>query len=238
MIPLHEIPFLKGIFLIAIALILIIAQWLINGYLIRFIGNERRQTSLRMYVPLIINLIWIVFAIYSIYQLALINPVVSLFIVLLILVLTWNFVKDFVQGTLFKLQKGNLVGQRIKVEDFAGEVISMRNTKVELQLESGEIIQYPYSKLTTQVIGISTGVKYFKYFSVTLAVPYTRDIEKVKRQLGVHLLNIPWIVSTRAIKTEILPGISDETTVRINAYTLDEKFIPKIQKALDQIEFE
>ena len=118
---------------------------------------------------------------------------------------------------------------------YSGEVIKMRNTKIDLQLENGEIVQYPYSKLSKQVIGISTTVKHFKYCSLNISAPYTKEIETLKKQIVIHLLNIPWIVSSMSIKTEFIVQDSETINIKIGAYTLDEKFIPKIQQALNRI---
>lgn len=234
----NGIPLLRFATLVAIAIAIVIAHWLISRYVIRFVRNEHRQRSLGLYVPLITNIIWILYFLYTFYVLALINPVISIFVFGLILALTWNYVKDFVHGTLFKLQKGNLAGQRIKADGFSGEVIRMRNTKIDLQLENGEIIQYPYSKLSNQAIGISTSVKHQKYFTIQHTVRYKGDPESLKMEVNSSLLNIPWIVSTMNIKTEILERDSEKTVIRINGYTLDEKFILKIQRALELMEFE
>lgn len=237
MLQFNEIPYSKLAALLAIALIIVIAQRLFKRYVIRFIKNERKQSSMSLYAPLVINIIWIIFFLFSIYELALINPIISISFSALILFIAWNNVKDFVQGTIFKLQQGNIIGQRIKVDAYSGVVIKMRNTTIDLQLENGETVQYPYSKLSKQVIGISTTVKYFKYCSLNISAPYTEEIETLKSQIVTHLYNIPWIVSSMSIKTEFIVRDSETIDIKIGAYTLDEKFIPKIQQALNKINF-
>nr|MDA3853029.1 mechanosensitive ion channel [Bacteroidales bacterium] len=150
----------------------------------------------------------------------------------LILILTWNYVKDFVQGTIFKIQKGNIVDQSIKIETFSGVIVTMGNTKIDIQLDNGEILQYPYSKLSTQIIRTATNVKYFKNCIFNISVPLPVEIDKLKQQILVHLLDSPWVVSTMRIKIEIVGQESEMINIKINAYTLDEKFIPKIQNSL------
>ncbi len=237
MTQLNEFPVSKLMTLLLAALIIYVAHRLFDRYIVKFIKNERRQSSMSLHVPLVANVIWIIFFLYAIYELTLINPLISVLITGLIILVTWNNVKDFVQGTVFKLQQGNLVGQRIKVGEFSGEVIRMRNTKIDLQLENGEVIQYPYSKLSKQVIGISTSVKHFKYCTLNITVPYTTELEALKEHVVIQLLNIPWIVSSMSIKTEIVVQDSDTIDIKIGAYTLDKKFVPKIQNALNLIEF-
>lgn len=224
--------------LLLVALLISVAHRLINKYLIGWIKNKRKQSLAGLYIPLGINIVWVLFVLYAIYQLALINPIISIFLSAIIIVVAWNNIKDFVQGILFKLQEGNIIGQRIKIEGFSGEIVKMRNTKIDLQAESGEIVQYPYSKLTNQVIGISTSVKNFKYCTFNVPIPYVKEIEKARKQLFIHLLNTPWIVSNLTIKTEVIDQGPENKSIKINAYTLDERFIPKIQQVLDSIKFE
>lgn len=237
MIEFNEISLNKLIALLIIAILIFIAHKLISRFGIKLIKNEHQQGLMRLYVPLLTNIVWIVFFLYLIYELALINLIISIFISGLILLFTWNNIKDFIQGTIFKLQKGNIIGQQIKVGSYSGEVIKMGHTQIDILLENGEIIQYPHSKLTNQVIGISANIKHFKHCSLNFSVPLTKEIEKLKKQITVHLLNIPWIVSTMNIKIEIVGQDSDKINLKIIAYTLDKRFIPKIQHAFDLFVF-
>jgi len=228
-----EITFNTLASLFLMGLMISIAHLLINRYIIRWIKNKRNQSMAGIYIPIGINIVWIAFFLYSIYELALINLIISIFISGILLIATWSNIKDFIQGIVFRLQEGNITGQRIKIENFSGEVIKLRNTKIDLQIENGEIVQYPYSKLSNQVIGISTSVKHYKYCTFSVSVPLAEGIEETKNKITTQLLNIPWIVSTMKIETEIINQDSEKIQVKIKAYTLDEKFIPKIQRALN-----
>lgn len=228
-----EITFSTLASLFVIGLMISLTHLFLNKYIIRWIKNKRKQSMAGIYIPIGIDIIWIVFFLYSIYELASINLIISMFISGLVLLASWSNIKDFIQGIIFRLQEGNITGQRIKIGDFSGEVITLRNTKIDLQVENGEIVQYPYSKLSNQIIGISTSVKHFKYCTFSVSVPLADGIEETKNQIVTQILNIPWIVSTMKIETEIIDLDSEKVHVKIKAYTLDEKFIPKIQRALN-----
>lgn len=228
-----EITFNTLASLLLFGLIILITHLIINRYILRWIKNKRNQSKAGIYIPIGINIVWIAFFLYTIYELALINLIISIFISGLILIATWSNIKDFIQGIVFRLQEGNITGQRIKIDDFSGKVIKMRNTRIDIQVENGEIVQYPYSKLANQVIGISNSVKHYKYCTFSVSVPLAEGIEDTNNQIVTKLYNIPWIVSTMKIETEIIDHDSEKIHVKIKAYTLDEKFIPKIQKALN-----
>jgi len=238
MLQFNPISINKLAVLFLFALLIFIANKLINLLIRKWAKKEAQQSLLSVYLPITINFIWIFFFLYSIYELALINPVLSIFITSIVLFTTWNYINDFVQGTLFKVRKGNLVGQLIKLNDYSGEVVKMKNTRLHLQLENGQIVEYPYSKLSNAIIAISTNVENYKNSSLSISVPFTNEIEETKIQLRIQLFNIPWIATNKNIKIETVHKDSGKIDFKINFYTLDEKFVPKIQQALNMLKFD
>jgi len=238
MLHFNQISISKFAGLIILAVLIFVVHRSINLLINKWVKKEAQESLLSVYVPITINFVWIFFILYCIYLLAIINPLVSVFISSLVLLATWNYVKDFVQGTIFKVQKGNLVGQLINVNDFSGKVVKMKNTRIYLQIENGEIIEYPYSKLSDTIIAISSNVEDYKKCTLNISVPITKEIEEIKRQLRLQLFNIPWIVSNQEIKIDIISQDLETINFKISTYTLDEKFIPKIQQIVDFIKFD
>lgn len=168
----------------------------------------------------------------------LINPLISIFISGLVLFSTWSFVYDFVHGTFFKFQRGNLLGKTIKMKDLEGKVVKLGSSRINLQLENSEIIEYPYSKLSSEVILIRSQRENYINSTINISVPFKNEIEDLKQQLRIQLFNIPWIVSNKDIIIKIVNQDSIKIDFKINVYTLDEEFTPKIRHALESIKFE
>lgn len=238
MLQFNEISFNKFVSLIILAVFIFVAHRSVNLLISKWVKKQAQENLLSVYVPIAVNLIWVIFFLYTIYLLAIINPVVTVFISSILLLATWNYAKDFVQGTIFKIQKGNLVGQIITVNDYSGKVVKMKNTRIHLQQDNGEIVEYPYSKLSDTILAISSNVEDYKNCTITTSIPLTKDIEGIKRQLRVQLFTIPWIVSNREIKIDIVHQDSETIRLKVSAYTLDEKFIPKIQRIVDLIKYD
>jgi len=232
MVQFNEISFDRFLLLLGFSVLLFILHKFINRYVIRWAKDERKQKFIKEYLPLAINVLWILLIVYFIYKLTLANPIVSIAITGLVLLLTWHTINDFVQGTIFKIQKGNIVDQSIKIGELSGIIVKMGITKMDIQLDNGETLHYPYSKLYTQVVRTTTNVKHFKNCIFTISVPFTADVEMLKKQILVSLLNSPWVVSSMPIKMEVVNQDAEKRNIKINAYTLDDKFIPKIQHAL------
>jgi len=235
MVQFNEISFDRFLLLLGFSVLLFILHKFINRYVIRWAKDERKQKYIKEYVPLAINILWILLIVYFIYKLTLANPIVSIAITGLVLLLTWHNVNDFVQGTIFKLQKGNIVDQRIKIGAFSGVIVKMGSTKMDIQLDNGETLQYPYSKLSAQVVRTTTNVKHFKNCIFTVAVPFTSETEQLKNRAFVNLLNSPWVVSSMPIKIEMIEQDTAQLILKVNAYTLDDKFSPKIKQAVAAI---
>jgi small-conductance mechanosensitive channel len=238
MLQLNEIAANELVELVFLGALIFLSQKLVGLLVGKWIKKEQQQALFSLYIPITFNLIWTIYALFSIYQLILINPVFALFVSVLAVVVTFNYVKDFVQGTLFRIQKGNLVGQRIKIDDFSGEVIKMNTTHLDVQLDNGEIAQYPYGRITHQVMAISTDSKEYIYCTFNVRVPFTNEVDNAKKMLHAQILSIPWIISTMQLKTELIHQDPEQLEFKINAYTLDEKFISKIQQALDLMGFQ
>lgn len=220
-----------------LALIIFTAQRIINVLIKRWLKKETQESLLSVYVPITVNFIWIFFFLFAVYKVALTNPIMSIFISALILISTWSFVKDFVQGTLFKFQKGNLVGQLLKTDSISGKVVKMKDTRIHIQLESGDIVEYPYSKLTKAITIMSSNEEDFKNSTLNLTVSNQLKKEEVKTQLRLLLYNTPWVASNRSIKIDVADHDAERISFKINVYTIDENFIPKIQQVLDSAKF-
>ena len=211
--------------------------WIVLKHIIPRIKNEQLQDNLQFYMPLIRNIIWVFYCIDVIYELTMVNQYVTLGLFGVGLALSWQFVRDFIQGIIFGLQKGNIIGQRIKVEDYSGIVVELSSTKLHLETDNGEIIQFPYNKVTSEVIAKPTVAKYLKSCSFTVTLSSKVDIDKAKQKLLRHLLNMPWVISSMQVKVEILEQESEKTDIKVVVYTSDEKYIPRIKQEIADLIF-
>ena len=191
-----------------IILLLIQAFWIaaffgvIQHVIVKAIRNERWHDFIAFYNPLVRNIVWILFAISVIYNLANANPVVSLAVVGVVLALGWHAIRDFVQGTIFRFQKGDIKGQFLKVKDYSGIVNKMQDTKIELVTNNEEIIQIPYSRIISAVTTKPTATKHLKVGNILVDLPENTNVEAVKSKIKHQLLNMPWVVSNKGIKIE------------------------------------
>ncbi len=230
------------VILIWAALILFLVFWFFQKYVIRWIKNDRIHDALEFYIPVMRNTVWVLFIIDLLYEVILLNyqsswvkGIMACGMFGIIIAFVWGIIRDFIQGIIFKFQKGNIIGQRIKLDDFSGEIVQMKNTKLDIQLENGEIIQYPYSKLTSKVVTKPTIARHLKSCSFSISVPYGTHLEKTKEQITRYMLNIPWVISGMKMKIEVIDQNLEEINLKIIVYTIDEKYISKIKQEVDSL---
>jgi len=211
--------------------------WLVIRYVIPRIRKERLQDKLHFYVPLVRNAVWVLFFIDLIYELALVNPYVTLGLFGVGLALSWQLVRDYIQGIIFGFQKGNIIGQRIKIEEYSGIISELKATKLNLEIENGEIIQFPYGKVTSQIISKPTFAKHLKSCGFTVSLSSKVDVGKAQQKLMRRLLNMPWVISSMKIKIEVLEQNQQQIDLKVVVYTSDEKYIPKIKQEVSELIF-
>jgi hypothetical protein len=216
--------------------LLIQALWIaaffgvIQQVVVKAIRHERWHEFIAFYNPLVRNIAWILFAINIVYRLANVNPIVSLAVVGVVLALGWQSIRDFVQGTIFRLQKGNIKGQLLKVKSFKGVVNKMQNTKIELVTNNEEIIQIPYSRIITAITTKPTASKHLKVGHIFVDLPKDGDIEAIKSSTKERLLNMPWVVSSQGVKIEKKAG---SQRLKVAFSTLDEACIERVKKTIN-----
>lgn len=207
-------------------------------YVTPWIRNERFQRHLSFYLPLVRNVVWVLFCIDLVYEISLINIFVSLGLFGVIIALLWQLVRDFVQGIIFGFQKGDIVGQRLKINDYSGVVSSQTTTKLHLELENGEIVQFPYSKMTSQLVSKPTLARHLKSCSFSVILSEKVNIEAAKDKLRSHLLSMPWVISTMKIKVEVVDEGNTNIELKVVVYTSSEKYISRIKQEIAELLFD
>ena len=205
----------------------------IQHILLKAIRNERLHDFVKFYNPLLRNVVWILFSINVIYHLAKVNPVVSLAVLGVLLALGWQFIRDFMHGTIFRFQKGDITGQLLKVKKFSGLVNKMHSTKIELSTKDGEIIQIPYSRIISEVTTKPRATKHLKTGNLIINLPEGSNIEAAKNKIKEQLLNLPWVVSNKGIKIEKLEQKGGKIQLKVAFSALNVEYVERVREVLN-----
>lgn len=219
-------------FEVAFKLALIIGVYLLVWrFVLPFIKNQRWHDRIKFYVPVFRNVVLVLLAVEMIIVLGQTSPLLVVAVLAVVIVTLWGYVSNALLGIFFKLQRGNLKGQGIKFDDHSGKVIDMKNIKVEIETEKGEILQVPYSKIVNNVEIRPSAAKYLKSCIVVVQVK-----EKGFKTLEKEVMNVvgrmPYVVDSVLPKVEVIDQQKDSYSCKIVVYTNDDKFIPIIKARL------
>jgi hypothetical protein len=199
--------------------------------LIPFIKNDLWHERLKFYLPAIRNLALFLLILEVVINLGVISPFLTLGIATGLLFVSWGYSKELFQGTVFKFQRGNIAGQRLKVKEFSGKIISLNNTKLELETEKGEILQIPYSQIVGDVEVKPTSAKYLRACVLIFKISQ-QNYAGFEQDIRKAISKIPFVVDSVKPKFEIINQSSQEVECKLVVYTNDEKFIPQIKSKL------
>ena len=224
-----NIPISLLIVLLIQAVWIIAVFGLIQHIVLRLIRKEWLHDKVAFYNPLFRNIAWVLFTINTVYRLAEVNPVVSLVVVGIVLALGWQSIRDFIQGTVFRFQKGNIKGQRLKVKSYDGIVSKMENTKIELMTDNEEIIQIPYSKIISAVTSKPTATKHLIKGQIYVDLAEDSTVEAAASMLKTQLMNMPWVITSKGVKVEKVAG---KNQLKIAFSTLNEGFVERVRSEI------
>lgn len=200
-------------------------------FVLPFVKNQRWHDRIWFYLPVFRNAFLVLLVLEIIVVLGQESPWLIIGVLAAIMVALWGYVTNVLLGTFFKFQGGNLKGQGIKVGEHAGKVIDMKNTKIELETEKGEIIQVPYSKIVNNVEIRPSAAKHLRSCTVMVKVE-----EKAFKTLQTEVLNVvgslPYVVDSVLPKIEVIDQSRDMYACKVVVYTNDDKFIPLIKSRL------
>lgn len=204
---------------------------LVMRFVLPFVKNERWHDRIQFYAPLVRNLAIVALAIEVVLHLGWSHPWITLGILAAVILLFWAYLSNVLLGTVFKIQRGNLKGQGIKLGEFSGKIVEMKNAKMEVETEKGEVLQIPYAKIVNEVEIKPSAAKYLRACSVVMEVNEKsfKTLQKdVSRQVGL----MPYVVDTVLPKIEIIDQTVDQYRCKIVVYTNDDRFVPVIKSRL------
>ncbi len=219
----RPIPISLIILLSAILVGIIIFMWLFGRFAIFIVKEDNLKKQLKFYIPVIQNIISIAYIVYATYRLFPYQAFFVSLIIILMLLINWKMVQNFIQGTIYRLVSGNIIGANVQIGNHSGKIISMRNLSLSIQDSSGKIIQVPYIKLNDTIILKSNEEKSTEVQNLTIKLQNSNIPDDVLTGKTMEkLISFPWIIAHQTIETSIVKKDSENTYIKIS-YTLEEE---------------
>jgi hypothetical protein len=200
--------------------------WFILEYLLRLVKNDGLYYQLSFYIPQIRNIVWVFYISYLFLILIDYQLIFGSIVLICFLIIKWKYLKSFFYGMFFKIQKGNVVGQYIKLKDKSGMIHDLKNSRMDLELSNGDILQYPYHLLINEPISLPVLGKLNK-ISILIDVETedkTAYLLNVKKQI---LLN-PYVVSPNKVRLDFIEDKKGKEKLKVVVYTCEEIYVSRI----------
>jgi len=209
--------------------------WIIIEYLLRLVKNDELYYQLSFYIPQIRNIVWVFYISYLFLLLIEFHLIFGLIVFCSFIIIQWNYLKSFFYGIFFKFQKGNVVGQYIKLKGKSGMIHGLKNASMDLELSNGDILQYPYHLLINEPISMPVLGKLNK---VSILIDVNTEnkgefLQYVKKQI---LLN-PYVVSPNKVRLDFIEDKKGVEKLKVIVYTCQEVYVSRITDYIRSINF-
>ena len=147
-----------------------------------------------------------------------------------LMLIFWKSIINLIYGIVYKIQNGNVYGSQITINEFSGLIVSLKNTKMEVESEAGKIFQFPYVSLFTQKVSIPTIGK-----SMLINLKYElknhlseQDVFNLKKQI----LCSPYVINPSALSVEVY-NLELKKMLSIKLLVLNSKYIDSLKSHVD-----
>lgn len=199
--------------------------WLVRKFIYPLIKIRRIRRLTEKWLFRAQLIAWATFTVFSLYRLLLASPMITVFLVALVVLLGWPFWRDFIPGILFRLDSQVTIKDMIRIDgqESSVEAVGLRN--LISSNAAGETIITPYHQLNNAVVVRARAEgKLIKHsFSIRVA-----DLEESEagKTLGIFLSECPWSAPKQ---TPVVKSLGNGE-FQVTAFAAD-KFAAEKQKA-------
>lgn len=206
--------------------------WISREYLVKFLRDQKWKKKLTFYIPIARNIFWVFYAFYIFSFLVNVNTVLAIVTLGFLMAIFWKSIINLIYGIIYKIQKGNVYGSQITINEFTGLIISLKNTKMEIESEDGKVFQFPYISLFNQKVSIPTiGKSKFVAIKYNLKKQLSdEDIFNIKKQI----LCCPYVINPSGLSVEII-NKEQKKILSIKLLVLNTLYVQSLNNHLDKI---
>jgi hypothetical protein len=201
-------------------------------YLVRFLKDQKWRKKTTFYIPIARNIFWFFYAFYIFSFLVNVNTVLALVTIVFLIAIFWKSIVNLIYGIIYKIQKGNVYGSQITINEFTGLIISLKNTKMEIESEDGKIFQFPYITLFNQKVSIPSIGK-----SKVISIKYDvkdqlsdSEIFNIKKQI----LCCPYVINPSSLSVEMFNN-NQKKILLIKLLVLNTIYVESLKAHVDVI---
>lgn len=193
---------------------------------------QQKATSM---IPISKSIIWIIFTIYSTVLILQANPITGGLIFLVLIIVSWSFIRNFVSGLVIKISGDFKLGQKVNFNNTNGTIKKLNLLSVEIEMSNGEIMLVPYFTFSQSIV-IKTSPSE-KILSHTFEIELDKNDTTFNLQEFVYqkVITIPWTVPNIKPKIELTKETETKVSFKILVYAIDKKHFSLIEDYVAEV---
>ncbi len=219
-----------------IAIILFVILRLVSSYFPVLIGKRKIKKFFLQVFPVVQMFFWMAYAFWAFDQLfhrMEVYPILTgSLIVLMVSLIGWYFLRDFVSGIILKAENALETGQQIQTAEFSGTLKKLGYRTLEIANSEGECVKIPYRLLTGQKIVKLSETGNWTEQIIMLKISSDFPPEKIQSMLKIRILEMPWIVTDSKIKIVITRDEAGSYIAKIQLSLLSPEYAMKTEDNL------
>jgi small-conductance mechanosensitive channel len=149
-------------------------------------------------------------------------------VIILVAIVAWYFLRDFVAGVVLKTEVPFEINQQIKTTTHTGTLRKAGCRSIELMADKGECIKIPYSQLSSNSFTVVDSNASQQGHEVILKVKSDLPFDDLSSSIKQSLLLLPWVSVNREPCIKELEHSDDSSVVAVFYHTIGNKSSPKV----------
>ena len=218
-----------------IFLVLYFVLKVIKRIVIPLLKREHSRKKMAQIFPIIEGIIWGIFSVFAVIIVIQHNPILGTILIGLIIAFSWTFIRNYVSGLIIQLGGTLQVGQHIKLDDFEGTIVGLNRLSVELELNNGEKVNFPYYKFGTSTFIKTTPSEKIVSDVMELATSKALPVMDIKEEIYQNLIIIPWNLPIIKPKVDLLREEKEQYVFKVVLHSIDKKYFLLMRNRLNTL---
>lgn len=157
---------------------------------------------------------------------------VVLFLVIVVLLFSWFWAKDWIAGVIFRTLHNFQKGEYIQLSHYEGHVQSMGSTHISIDTPEGKTLKIPYAILMNKPVSEHFEVAGTGNASFLLEVPNTRNEQEILEHIQEVTQQSPWHLQSKIPIVKIVERKTDKLIVEVVVHTRNKEHAIRLENAL------
>jgi len=157
---------------------------------------------------------------------------VSAVAVIIVLIVGWYFLRDFISGIILKAEIPFERNQQIGVHSIQGVLRRVGYRTIEIETHNGELVKIPYSQLASGSIHLLNKNDSLQSYEMKLPVSTSIPMQEARDMITRSLLLLPWVAVSKEPSIKVVDKTATQNVFSISYYTTSSSYASNVNEHL------